>query len=162
MNCRVPEWNNQVEEEALERTNIFLPTTSGILLPSKNCARTMPAGHSLPPHSVSLVWRTRGGLRIWSNARVTCCDGIGMGEGTRSSDMVRRERESAGLDVMSYRKMSGREGLRVRGGRCSGNPPRSKYNNKSRIELPTLPTHLTYNLILTLNLVQHSFILQPR
>lgn len=49
------------QKKAQERTNIFLPSTSAILLRSRYSARTMPAGHSLPPHSVSLVWRTSGG-----------------------------------------------------------------------------------------------------
>lgn len=42
-------------KETLEHTNIFLPSISSILLRSKYSARTIPAGHSFPPHSVSLV-----------------------------------------------------------------------------------------------------------
>ena len=65
----------------------------------------MPAGHSLPPHCVSFVWRIKGGLRRLSNARVTCCDGIGSVEGTRSSEMDRIESSSAESDVI----LAGRE-----------------------------------------------------
>ncbi len=60
----------------------------------------MPAGHSLPPHSVSLVCRIRGGFRSPSNARVTSCDGFRIGEGTRSSDTDSNESSPAGSDVI--------------------------------------------------------------
>ena len=36
-------------KETLERTNIFLPSISSILLRSRYSARTIPAGHSFPP-----------------------------------------------------------------------------------------------------------------
>ena len=97
---------------AQERTNIFLPSTSAILLRRRYSARTMPAGHSLPPHSVSLVWRTSGGLRRPSNARVTCCDGLGIGEGTRSSDIDSSENSGAGSDVID---VDGRKGFTLGG-----------------------------------------------
>ena len=60
----------------------------------------MPAGHSLPPHSVSLVWRTSGGFRSPSNARVTCCDDFVIGDGKRSSDIDSSKGCSAWLDVI--------------------------------------------------------------
>ena len=48
----------------------------------------MPAGQSLPPHSVTSVWRRSGGLRRLEKDRVVMED-VGSGaEGMRSSEMV--------------------------------------------------------------------------
>lgn len=52
-----------------------------------------------------------GGFRRPSNARVTCCEGVGIGAGTRSSDMERRESSSAGAVVIVCLGM-GRLGMR--------------------------------------------------
>lgn len=61
----------------------------------------MPAGHSFPPHSVSLVWRVRGGFRRPLKVKVTSCDGGWIVEGIRSSEI---ERNEGGLVVIVCRR----------------------------------------------------------
>ena len=43
----------------------------------------MPAGHSCPPHSETLVWRRRGGERRPEKGRVTIVDSARGGGGEK-------------------------------------------------------------------------------
>ena len=50
----------------------------------------MPAGHSCPPHSETLVWSCNGGERRPEKGRVMIVDEGRGEEGARSSEIVRK------------------------------------------------------------------------